>query len=344
MRPSVLFSWPLFLLCLLALLGGAAPAAGQTVPSNCAAPDSVLAKYRDDAYRLAVRKIYRRHLPARDSIGIARPHADTVLRALLAVYNATALPARDSVVRQSGGYGIHSFPNPELHILYVAADSGLSWMRQLRRNQAPTGTPAIDRLLARYHLRPGRYYDFSAAFGYDLAGLETDSSYNLYPLTNLFAALPGVRYAYPEGYAGDGDNLTDSIYADHVELTYSIGRGDCPAGCTYRKYWKFNVYFDCSVQFVRSYDSSSPPATGLPPAPAAADVAVYPIPFEKTLLVSGLTAPFSYVITNVLGQAVAAGTAASGQTIGALDRLPPGGYTLTISADHRILHRKVWKQ
>ena len=69
----------------------------QIVPSVCTAPDSIVTKYKEDADRLTLRKIYRNNLSFKDSIDIPKVHSDTVLNALIAVYNATTLSERDTV-------------------------------------------------------------------------------------------------------------------------------------------------------------------------------------------------------------------------------------------------------
>ena len=80
----------------------------QTVVSSCSASDSVKALYIEDADRLALKKIYAQNLADTNSIITSQVHADTVLKALIAVYNATLLPARNAIVSH---YNIHSFPN-----------------------------------------------------------------------------------------------------------------------------------------------------------------------------------------------------------------------------------------
>lgn len=110
----------------LTIVVGTLTTYGQIVPSSCSAPDSILSKYNDDADRLALRKIYRNNLTYKDSINIPQEHSDTVLNALIAVYNATTLPARDTVVNM---FDIHSFPEIIMNGIEVAADSNLSWMQ-----------------------------------------------------------------------------------------------------------------------------------------------------------------------------------------------------------------------
>jgi hypothetical protein len=223
---------------------------GQTIPSSCFAPDSIKSQYIDDADRLALRKIYRQQLTSVDSVVIPQNHSDTVLNALIAVYNATTLPARDTVVSM---FNIHTFPNPVLNSILVAADSTLAWMEQLELGIIPTGNASIDTLISKYNLSVSNYYDFGNSYYYHLLVFDSDSNYNLNALVALFESNVGVYYSEGNGYGGDGNNIWDSIYSDHVELIYSVGLGDCPAGCTVRRFWKFNVYFDCSVEFVGSY-------------------------------------------------------------------------------------------
>ena len=47
---------------------------------------------------MAVRKFFNNNLNEKDSVLISVAHADTFFRVLVAVYNATSLPARDTVV------------------------------------------------------------------------------------------------------------------------------------------------------------------------------------------------------------------------------------------------------
>ena len=77
----------------LLFLTGSLLAFSQAVPSSCTAPASIVSKYRKDANRLALRKIYLKNLPYQDSVLIPKTHADTVLNALVAVHNAGSLPA-----------------------------------------------------------------------------------------------------------------------------------------------------------------------------------------------------------------------------------------------------------
>jgi hypothetical protein len=47
--------------------------------------------------------------------------------------------------------------------------------------------------------------------------------------------------------------ITLSRDGDSATITFSIGRGDCPAGCIYHKYWEFRVLNDYA-EFVKTFE------------------------------------------------------------------------------------------
>ena len=325
-----------FFILLFAIGNGYAE--GQIVPSNCVAADSIVAKYTDDADRLALRKIYRQNLIYKDSIQIPDSHSDTILNALIAVYNATILPARDSVINL---FNIHTFPYTALNSFYIAADSNLSWMKQLRLQKIATVQPIIDSLLTKFHFTMDRYYEYGHNFEYHLASFESDSNYNLKPLVNLIAEISGVYYAEPDSYGGDGYNISDSVNSDHVELIYSYGWGDCIAGCIYRRFWKFNVYFDCSVELVESYGDLLP-NVGIRNI-ISQGISAFPIPFDENMSVRGISGPFNFSFIDLYGRTILSGKSASGR-IENLDALISGVYTLILWSDKRSKTLRVVKE
>jgi hypothetical protein len=227
----------------------------QTVVSSCSAPDSIKALYIGDADRLALRKIYNQNLTYTSNVIIPQTHADTVLKALIAVYNATTLPARNSVISQ---YNIHTFPNPGMNHLEVAADSNLTWMQQLKAGNIPTGNAQVDSLISDYDLTLQFYTNYNGWFPYHVVSFASDSNYNLPPLTDLFENVPGVMFSDPGTVIGDGNDISATIYPNYVQLAYSIGWEDCPSGCIYRHYWTFNVYYNCSVEYLGESGTNIP--------------------------------------------------------------------------------------
>ncbi len=55
-----------------------------------------------------------------------------------------------------------------------------------------------------------------------------------------------------DNQVGSGYDLQSNILTSSVELILQKGWGDCPSGCIYHHNWKYQVQFDCSVEFIES--------------------------------------------------------------------------------------------
>ena len=232
----------------IAILLFGLPLASFAQPYFCDAPDSVLAKYRDDADRMAIDRTFQNGSTWMDSVNINPEWSQTALGALVAVYNSTS-PERDTVVDL---LDMHIYPTIPLRKISILANSSLAWIPQLEAGNVPTGNTALDELMQQYGVT-------AYAFPYTTPGsprsifFTTSTNCNTLALADRFDQLPGVIYAGTSGAAGDGNRITDSLSTDHIEITFGYGWGDCPAGCGARHYWKFNVGPDCEVDFVESY-------------------------------------------------------------------------------------------
>lgn len=311
---------------------------GQIVASSCTAPDSIVEKYNADADRLTVRKIYQYNLTYIDSIEIPQTHTDTILNAMIAVYNATSLPARDTVITM---YNIHSFPNPDINSFSVSADSNLTWMQQLKNGIFPTGNSTIDSLTNLYNLNVTYYSTYFGFMAYHTVSFQSDSNYNIQPLSDIYETISGVFFSDPGGWGGDGNDITSTIYSDHVELIYSVGWEDCPSGCIARRYWKFKIYYDCSVEFVGSYGTPLAIAT-INELDRTFSTAVFPNPFDNHFAIKGLNEDYDYFIYNMAGQLMTEGKSFKGQTQN-LDFLPLGQYLLRVKTNKQITIYKLVK-
>lgn len=302
---------------------------GQRVPSSCNASDSIRDFYTIDAKRLAYRKIIRQGLDSKDSIIIPQAHSDTIMNALLAVYNATSLPARDSVVLI---FQIKSF-GPQLNSIIITADTNLVWMKNLRTDVFPTGNSFIDSLISVFNFKVGDK-DYWPRFV-----LNSEISYNLNPIIANLKKIEGVGLVGSNNYYGDGNEITDSVFTDYVELIYSYGWGDCPSGCAYRRFWKFRVYYDCSVEFVESYGTPLD-ITSVHYVPSD-EVSFFPNPFENFIIVSGIRNEFHYTISNLLGQIVQAGKSIDRINIDKSTQLNDKIYFLTLEYDNKFVTFKL---
>ena len=316
----------LFLLFLI----GSLNASSQKVNSSCSAPDSIIAKYRYDADWLTYNMIYRQKLPYKDSLYIPHKYSDPVLKALIAVYNATTLAVRDTVVEI---YDIHTYPYGFINEIYISADSNLSWMKQLKIRKIPSGNTLLDSFIQKYSLHFIKYVEW--AFG-DYVVFKTDSNYNIDVLVNIFNKVPGVNHAGSSGLSCDGSDIHDSIYADHIELIY-IYCWNGIDGCIGSIPYAFKVYFDCSVEYF-GHVFYMTHIQNIDPEP----VSPFPNPFNNSISLKGISTPFHYSISNMLGEVLITGYSINSRIDG-LEILDTGVYTLLIKNEgqtgtYKIIH------
>lgn len=309
----------------------------HTVQSSCIAHDTVKLMYFTDAERLAVNGVLHNNFLFKDSVQI-----DTVLRnrylgALLAVYNATAIPERDTVVKF---YSIHRVPNPELHIISVKALASHTWMDSLSNSSLVTNYPPIDYLIAKYNLMVWGYF---SASNYDVVLFASLGSINTKALTDKFAAISGVISAEAEAPLTDETNIGDSITSGFILLNYSIGWGTCYDGCDFRHYWHFKVDSNCVVSYEGS--SGTPLPTGISKhSTLKPSLRSWPNPFSENLTIEcDFSKAEKIELLNVLGEPVLSAHPEPGLKL-STSQLPNGIYFIRVSGDTRQQILKVVKQ
>lgn len=294
------------------------PCRSQTL--LCTGADSVLAMYRDDADRIAIAKTFQNGTTWMDSVAIDPVPAQTALAALVAVYNS-ASPQRDTVVDL---LDIHIYPHIPLRSVILSADTSLDWVHQLVAGNIPTGNATIDNLMQQYDVVDVNPWNWIVDATQEFT-FTTGTNWNLLPLTHLFEQIPGVHYCVVNGTVGDGDRITDSVFAEHVEITYSYGWGDCPAGCGGFYSWVFSVAPDCSVQFLGSY-GQSPFITTEVPEPVPGQNRAWPNPADDVLHLPAPLRQGQWVLYGGDGRLLGAPLVQGGGI--AVGGLPPGSYWL----------------
>ena len=307
---------------------------------NCIAPDNIIAKYQDDADRLALRKIYRLNSPYVDSVEIPQIVSDTFLNALIAVYNATHIPERDTVVSI---LDIHTWYIPPMRQVGVAADSSLFWMQQLSEGIIPTGYQALDSIIVKYDLSIDSYEEWAHWFFWHSVVFKSEQNYNIPALANAFETLPDVYFAESKGIIGDGSDITDNLVIGEnsgVDLFYSFKWGDCFSGCIAHRTWWFKAHPDCTVEFIKVFGESLP-LTSIGD-PAYNPYYIYPNPFVDEIWIEGISDVFEYSVSDLSGQIILSGTSYE-KDIPDLENLIPGFYVLAIREKNRISTYKVIK-
>ena len=335
----------------------------QSINSSCTAPATVENQYRADASNLALKRIIQINSPYANEIEIPYIHLDSMKRALMAVYNLTGHPARDTVIDM---FNIHCWANEKLKNFSIYADSNLAWVQDIKAGNMNTSNDTINDLLT----------ELNAAFlGFNpMAGacqelrFEAEDNSNLPVALDPISNVYGVMGAIPALVMGDGNNITAEVFSGRISLIWSYGWEDCPVGCLSRRYWKFDVYYDCTVQYMGSYGSildpnpvpdpdpnpdpdpdpnpnpdpntdpfpiSLPgtiddPTAGLNQSGSSDLLIISPNPFENELTVNGLSSDVSFSILNTAGQIVCSGFTKNNQIL-ELNDLNAGVYFLHLN-------------
>ncbi|MBL7067905.1 MAG: T9SS type A sorting domain-containing protein [Candidatus Marinimicrobia bacterium] len=136
---------------------------------------------------------------------------------------------------------IYAFPDYALNQLLLSSDA--SWTQAWHQGELLTGNQTIDSLTSAYQM-------ISVEVHSSFFVLNFAQPLKMSLLSNIYEAIPGVIYAEPNGYIGDGDNIECFKKNNIWHLIFSRGFGDCPAGCIYRYYWYVTVDENLIVQLI----------------------------------------------------------------------------------------------
>lgn len=299
------------------------------VQSSCNATEIIISKYQADADYQALEKIYAQNISYKDSIAIPKEHSDTILNALIAIYNAVNLPERDTVVDI---FDIHTDRSYSLKDINIIAHPDLDWMQKLEDEVIPTGNSFLDSLLSLYQLSVQDFRILTAAIA--SVSLKTNHNLNLNPLADLFETMPGVVFSAREGYSSIGLPVPDieaNISPDYVELIYVQPLQQIQWKI---RYWKFRVYYDCTVEFIESYGDI---ITSITDNISEYSVKLYPNPFTNQI-----TADFSgndkatLTLYDQLSRQMLHQSIHESATIDT-EHLPKGLYLYEVRQDHRMI-------
>jgi len=216
----------------------------QIEQSDCNAVDTIMNKYMETSAQLSVRRIYEVKSADTIFVKLKQENIDSILTALIAIYNVQNIPERDTVIDI---YNISS-RGPGINKVYIKADTTKSWTDNWKNLITLTGDSLIDTILTKYHLSIDYYSEYSGT-----ASFTSDLFLNIKVLVDTIEQHPDVIYAgQNQGYL-DGPDIYYTSQADTQFVKYKYAWGDCMSGCMCSRFWEFKVYNDCSVEFIKSY-------------------------------------------------------------------------------------------
>jgi hypothetical protein len=276
--------------------------AQTTVISSCYAPDSIVELYQLDADYLTVTKFYDSsynpafapdsnsiYVPSfsSDSIGVNIPKhlSDSILKALVAVYNATEIPERDTVIDL---FEIHTHREFDLNrfSVYLTGNSVVDSLTNLYDLYTLSYT---NDLFSPFNLDPFAFSEISRD-----PSLQDSTQYPYYPLPLLkvswysFVGTPyyrDIEFEFHEEY-------TTLIYIYSWDFKQSL------------REWEFRIYPDCSLEFVGAIGPPIPQEDNTVSIGHKTEfkTKLYPNPTTGLLNIEAQDFATKVVVTDVLGK------------------------------------------
>jgi hypothetical protein len=201
-------------------------------------PQVKVEEYLNDAKYLYIREINTNpNHPKYKSIALDTTEINKIYGFIKAVYELK-VPQRDTVFNI---HKIHIYGTIKLSDVTIFASDNGPGMQNLMNGIIPTGNAPLDSILHQYNLVKNSLYTLLDPNGAHYINLRTTRELNILALENKFRQIEGVIFPAPFGSAGDGNRISLSYQGNKAILDFSYGFGDCPAGCTGRTNWIFEV-------------------------------------------------------------------------------------------------------
>ena len=243
----------------------------QTYPSSCSPTGTMQATYHNDAARLAIKRLHETNSPLADSVTIPQLLIDSITKALYAIHNIQNVSVIDTI-QQHFSYDIFPSWSDSTHMqtvsnnlndafglkqINLSVNNDATWADQwLAENYNNTADDAVNYLVNRYQLQiiKEAQQPFPSRTRYTIT---SPVAINAEALAKQFANISGV----PAGYSTAVTSVNNGNYGkalravftnDAINLSYTVGCGDCMMGCGYGRTYTFkvNTETDCSVDYI----------------------------------------------------------------------------------------------
>lgn len=225
---------------------------------------------------------------------------------------------------------IHVFPDIPYKELEMKIDTNYSWVKTYLKDSIISGNVEFDSLTELYGFKLYYYYHFTSG---NFMYIRTTKILNVSKLVNKFNAIEGLENTSAAGFMiGDGNDIETKFDNDTDYVTFSLGWGDCPAGCIDRHYWEFSVK-NCMAQLTRSYGSPLVSVIKI----RSNNIYLYPNPVKNKLNIKTPNLSITnFKIFNLHGQLVKSGALKNNITSISVENLSDGFYSIILSTDKSI--------
>lgn len=170
-------------------------------------------------------------LASRDAGGPGIPATDA------AAVDADLAAIRAQVPRLND---VHARPTDDLKSILVHVTPDAPFLENWKNGTSATGQGELDGLLARYKTKGVQH--LATLSGSPIFVLRFEDPLNTKALiTPVSESSPSITRAESNGMIGDGDQILRTVEGDKRVYAFSVGWGDCPAGCISRHTWTATV-------------------------------------------------------------------------------------------------------
>lgn len=209
---------------------------------------SLYENYIKDAQQLYYHEIFNNEdHPEYNNPIIDTNEVNKVLKIIEAVYNSDS-QQRDTVFEI---YSIHNRYNYSFNSITLQVQPDESEIENMVNMIIPTGNSKLDNILTTYQ------FD-SVQTGYKYPDISTfviiysSREYNMLPIQKELKEISSILLTEITHLSFDGNNITLERNEDSAIITFSIGYGDCMAGCMQHRYWEFKVVGE-QAEFIQAY-------------------------------------------------------------------------------------------
>ncbi|NBC82399.1 MAG: T9SS type A sorting domain-containing protein [Bacteroidetes bacterium] len=299
---------------------------------HCEDQQKITEDYTEDAKILSLREIHAdtSHQYS-DSIYIPADLVKKYTQLLSVIYNIDN-EATDSVFNQNN---IHTFHDIPYKAITMNVDTSYNWVNNYLQDSLVSGNSIFDTLMQQYNFKLHSFFHLSSITSLTVT---TTDYLNIFPLVDSLKTIAGLNDVEASGsWAGDGNDIEVFTKNDTTFVQFSIGWGDCPAGCTNRHFWKFAV-IDCQGVYLGSFGDA---ITDIKNSAYNYD-RVYPNPFDHYIHIKNHREKINSIdIYNMNGVKIRSVENVSGPID--LSQLQPGTYIFNLHTKNNIFSKKMIK-
>jgi hypothetical protein len=253
------------------------------------------------------------------------------LERLSTLRNHKTVKALDTIYR---GLYIHNDEKLFMREMEVVVSESLDWVINLKNKEDSSGHPLVDKYIRNYKMTY-KYYDL----GNGTAALifTTGMNVNINALKKKFEAIDNA-IVHPQPQSVGEVPYFEIMKMDDTttKAILHYGFGDCQAGCISHVHWKFNIYNDCSFEYLGiSGDTGAFRKLYIKlsnQGKAYNRTKAYPNPFNNVLNIENAQPGSSYDITDMNGKRLQSGLMPDDSRINT-SQLSSGMYMLKVYSD-----------